>query len=74
MSNPLLSISGVVNKRPKSIVEQFRDFMGSFKWDPQARINELLASGKITKSQLNQATELANMIKGMMKKWLKSYS
>lgn len=68
MSNPLLSFSGVVNKRPKSIVEQFRDFRGSFKGDPQARINELLASGKITQSQLNQATELANMIKGMMKK------
>lgn len=68
MSNPLLSISGVVNKRPKSIVEQFRDFRGSFKGDPQARINELLASGKITQEQLNQATEMANMIKGMMKK------
>lgn len=68
MPNPLLSLSGVVNERPKSIVEQFRDFRGSFKGDPQARINELLASGKITQSQLNQATELANMIKGMMKK------
>lgn len=68
MSNPLLSLSGVVNKRPKSIVEQFRDFKSSFKGDPQARINELLASGKITQEQLNQATEMANMIKGMMKK------
>ena len=68
MANPLLGLSGVVNKRQKSIVEQFRDFRGSFKGDPQARINELLASGKITQEQLNQATELANMIKGMMKK------
>ena len=68
MANPLLSLSGVVNKRPKNIVEQFRDFRGSFKGDPQARINELLASGKITQEQLNQATEMANMVKGMMKK------
>ena len=68
MANPLLSLTGVVNKRQKSIVEQFRDFRGSFKGDPQARINELLVSGKITQSQLNQATEMANMIKGMMKK------
>lgn len=68
MANPLLSLSGVVNKRPKSIVEQFRDFRCSFKGDPQARINELLSSGKITQEQLNQATEMANMIKGMMKK------
>lgn len=68
MTNPLLSLSGVVSQRPKSIVEQFRDFKSSFKGDPHARINELLASGKITKEQLNQATEMANMIKGMMKK------
>lgn len=68
MANPLLSLSGVVSQRPKSIVEQFRDFKSSFKGDPQARINELLASGKITQAQLNQATEMANMIKGMMKK------
>lgn len=68
MANPLLGLSGVSGQRTKSIVEQFRDFRGSFKGDPQARINELLASGKITQSQLNQATELANMIKGMMKK------
>lgn len=68
MANPLLNLSGVVNKKPKSIVEQFRDFRGSFKGDPQARINELLANGKITQEQLNQATEMANMIKGMMKK------
>lgn len=68
MSNPLLSLSGVASQRPKSIVEQFREFRCSFKGDPQARINELLASGKITQAQLNQATEMANMIKGMMKK------
>lgn len=30
MSNPLLSLSGVVNKRPKSIVEQFRDLRGIY--------------------------------------------
>nr|DAQ74191.1 MAG TPA: hypothetical protein [Bacteriophage sp.] len=30
MSNPLLSLSGVVSQRPKSIVEQFRDFRGSY--------------------------------------------
>jgi hypothetical protein len=30
MANPLLSLSGVVNKRTKSIVEQFRDFIGSY--------------------------------------------
>lgn len=30
MSNQLLGISGVVNKRQKSIVKQFIDFIGSY--------------------------------------------
>jgi hypothetical protein len=30
MSNPLLGLSGVASQRPKSIVEQFRDFRGSY--------------------------------------------
>nr|DAZ79395.1 MAG TPA: hypothetical protein [Caudoviricetes sp.] len=30
MSNPLLSLSGVSSKRPKSIVEQFRESRGRY--------------------------------------------
>lgn len=69
MANPLLKAAGVSYKNgSKSIVEQFREFRNSFKGDPQARIDELLACGKVTQSQINQATELANLVKGLMKK------
>ena len=69
MSNPLMSILGVSSKTSnKSIVEQFKDFRNSFKGDPQAKINEMLSSGQITQSQLNQATEMAKLVRSMLKK------
>ena len=69
MANPLMSVLGVSsNTNSKSVVEQFKDFRNSFKGDPQAKINEMLISGQITQSQLNQATEMAKMVRAMLKK------
>ena len=69
MANPLMSVLGVSSQTDsKSIVEQFKDFRNSFKGDPQAKINEMLSSGQITQSQLNQATEIAKMVQVMLKK------
>lgn len=69
MANPLLQSLGVSSKsNNKNIVEQFKEFKNSFQGDPQAKINELLTSGKVTQEQINQATEMANLIKGLMKK------
>ena len=69
MANPLLQTLGVSPKsNNKNIVEQFKEFKNSFQGDPQAKINELLTSGMVTQAQINQATEMANLIKGLMKK------
>ena len=69
MANPLMSVLGVSSQtNNKSIVEQFKDFRNSFKGDPHAKINEMLSSGQITQSQLNQATEMAKMVQVMLKK------
>ena len=69
MANPLMSVLGVSSQtRNKSVAEQFKDFRNSFKGDPQAKINEMLSSGQITQSQLNQATEMAKMVQVMLKK------
>lgn len=69
MTNPLLQTLGVSSKsNNKNIVEQFKEFKNSFQGDPQAKINELLTSGRVTQEQINQATEMANLIKGLMKK------
>jgi hypothetical protein len=61
--NPLMNTLGVAPK--KSIVEQFREFKSSFTGDPQAKLNELVASGKYSKQQVEKATLLANMVKNM---------
>lgn len=66
--NPLMNIVGVSNTNNKSIIEQFKDFKNSFKGDPQQKINEMLASGQITQQQLNQATEMAKLLRSMIKK------
>lgn len=69
MSNPLVNIVGAQSyNKNKSIVEQFKEFRESFKGDPQAKINEMLSSGQITQQQLNEATEMAKLIKGMIHK------
>lgn len=69
MANPLMNVLGVSSKtNNKSIIEQFKEFRNSFKGDPQDKINEMLSSGQITQSQLNQATEMAKMVQGMLKK------
>lgn len=69
MTNPLLQTLGISSKsNNKNIVEQFKEFKNSFQGDPQAKINELLTSGRVTQAQINQATEMANLIKGLMKK------
>lgn len=69
MANPLMQRFGVVPQaQPKSIAQQFREFRAGFSGDPQAKINELVSSGKVTQAQVNQATEVANMIKAMCKR------
>lgn len=66
--NPIMNVVGVSGSRNKSIVQQFKEFRASFKGDTREKINEMLSSGQITQEQLNQATEMANMIRGMIKK------
>ena len=69
MANPLMSVFGVSSQtNSKSIVEQFKDFRNSFKGNPHAKINEMLSSGQITQSQLNQDTKMAKMVQAMIKK------
>lgn len=63
MSNPLAQRLGVSSQpRQKTTSEQFREFRQSFKGDPQAKINELLASGQVSQEQVNNAMALAQMI------------
>lgn len=71
MPNPLVGMlnRGKMNtSNQKSISAQFKEFKASFTGDPQARINELIASGRVSQAQVDQATQLANLIKGYVRK------
>lgn len=72
MANPLINLLGAsskgVSSGNKSIVQQFIEFKNSFKGDPQKKLNELISSGKVTQEQVDQATQLANLIKGYSKR------
>ena len=69
MPNPLVGMLNrgkVAQSNQKSIAAKFREFKSSFTGDPQAKINELVASGKVSQAQVDQATQLANLIKGYL--------
>lgn len=64
MPNPLYSVLGGGNQNP--MIQQFTQFMNQMKGkDPNAIINEMVSSGKLTQEQLNQAQQQAQQMQGM---------
>lgn len=45
--------------------QQFKKMLGT--QDPQQLLNELMASGKFTQAQLDQAKQMAERFKGFLK-------
>lgn len=64
MSNPLFN--SLVGNAPQNPIMQFPKFMQQMRGkDPNAMINELVASGKINQQQLNQIQQQAQQMTGM---------
>ena len=63
MANPLFNQYGQNNQG--NILQQFMQFKKNFRGDPQAMIQELLNSGKISQEQYNQAVQRAQALRGM---------
>ena len=62
--NPFFQAMGG-NKQP-NMMQQFQSFMQQMKGkDPNAIINEMVSSGKLTQEQLNQAQQQAQHMQGM---------
>lgn len=69
MSNPLFKMLGGRTQQNNPIM-QFPQFMQQMRGkDPNAMINELLASGKVNQQQLNQAQQQARQISGMLEQF-----
>ena len=62
--NPFFNAMGG-NKRP-NMMQQFQQFMNQMKGkDPNAVIQDMMQSGKITQDQYNQARQQAQQMQGM---------
>lgn len=62
--NPFFQAMG--GNRQPNMMQQFQQFMNQMKGkDPNAMINELVSSGKLTQSQLDAAQKQAQQMRGM---------
>lgn len=65
MPNPIFQVLGGGNSQ-SNMMQQFQQFMNQMKGkDPNAMINELVSSGKLTQSQLDAAHKQAQQMRGM---------
>ena len=62
MSNPLYS-----QMNQNNLIAQFNQFKRTFNGNPQQKVQELLNSGKISQAQYNQAVQMANQFRGLLK-------
>lgn len=63
--NPLLQNRPGGNGNMLQKFQQFKKMLGT--QDPQQLLNELMASGKFTQAQLDQAKQMAEQFKGFLK-------
>ena len=65
MPNPIFQVLGGGNSQ-SNMMQQFQQVMNQMKGkDPNAMINELVSSGKLTQSQLDAAQKQAQQMRGM---------
>jgi hypothetical protein len=72
MPNPIFQVLGGGNSQ-SNMMQQFQQFMNQMKGkDPNAMINELVSSGKLTQSQLDAAQKQAQQMQGMFEgmRWM----
>lgn len=69
MNNPIFN--ALTGNMPfgnmQNFINQFQQFKRTFSGDPQQTINEMLKSGQINQSQIDQARQMAEQIQSMMK-------
>lgn len=71
MANPLFNLLNKQQNSGNNQMAQFQQFMQQMKGkDPNAIINELVSSGKLTQAQLNQVQAQAQQMQGQFN-WLR---
>jgi hypothetical protein len=50
-----------------NLMSQYNEFKNNFQGDPRQKVQELLNSGQMTQSQLNQLQAMAKQLQGFFK-------
>ena len=73
MANPLFNaLGGGMPAMPNpmgqfgQMMQQFQQFKATFQGDPEQEVRKLIASGKISQSQLNQLQQAAQMFQSFL--------
>lgn len=53
-------------QNPMQMIQQFQKFKQQFAGDPQAEVQKLLTSGKLSQQQLNQLQSMAQQFQGLL--------
>lgn len=65
--NPLFQMLNSPNNAATQLLQKFQEFRRNFSGDPQAQVQQLLRSGRITQSQYNSAVQMAQQLQHLLK-------
>ena len=67
MANLFNSLGNAQQPAQNNIIQRFQQFKQSFTGNPQQMVQQLLNSGKVSQQQYNQAVQMANQLKQILK-------
>lgn len=65
--NPLFQMLNSPNNAATQLLQKFQEFRKNFSGDPQAQVQQLLRSGRITQAQYNSAVQMAQQLQHLLK-------
>ena len=65
--NPLFQMLNSPNNAATQLLQKFQEFRRNFSGDPQAQVQQLLRSGRITQAQYNSAVQMAQQLQHLLK-------
>ena len=65
--NPLYQMLNSPNNAATQLLQKFQEFRKNFSGDPQAQVQQLLRSGRITQAQYNNAVQMAQQLQHLLK-------
>lgn len=65
--NPLFQMLNSPNNAATQLLQKFQEFRKNFSGDPQAQVQQLLRSGRITQAQYNNAVQMAQQLQHFLK-------